>query len=228
MRLPEHANVERFDERREFERGALSAQLALDLGRTSMQFARVERVPRYADGERENDAEHSFMLGLVAPEIAEALQLPLDIGLVSRYASIHDLVELKTLDLPTFLFTEDQQLQKELDEQAALRTLLAELPAHTSRLLARYETQIDPEARFVRYIDKLLPVVVDVIGPGERVMAEDYGVANMGDLSRCHADLHARITAKFGGEFPEIDLAHRLLIELFEAKYAESVEAGLA
>lgn len=220
--------IELFCEQSEYERGVKAAQIALGLGRTSMLFARVERAPRYADGERENDAEHSFMLGLVAPEIAESLGLPLDIGLVSRYSTVHDLIEVKTRDMPTFLFTKDQHLQKELDEQAALRILMAELPTHTAELLARYEAQADPEARFVRYVDKLLPIVIDVIGAGERVMREDYGVHSLADLQRCHADLHARITEKFGGEFPELDLAHKLLSELFEAKFTESMEIGLA
>ena len=211
---------ERIDDARyEYHLGYQTAQIALDLGKTAMLFSRVERAPRYADGVRENDAEHSFMLALVAPEIAKALDLDLDIGLVSQFAVVHDLIEVKTGDVPTFLFTENSQLQKELNEQAALRELMDELPPHTAALLYKYEQQAEPESRFVRYIDKLLPVVIDIVGSGKRVMAEDYDVNGVEALKQCQAELHDRLVKKFGGEFPEIDLAHQLLCELFEATY---------
>lgn len=201
------------------ERGFRAAQISLDLGVVAMNFSRIERVPRYADGERENDAEHSYMLGLVAPEIAHAVRPELDSGLIAQFAMVHDLVELKTGDVATFLFSEAEQRSKGLDEMAALDSLLRELPPYTRQLLARYEIQNDPEARFVRYIDKLLPIVVDIIGAGERVMAEDYSVTNLEALQSCQADLHKRIVEKFGNEFPEIDLAHKLLCELFESRF---------
>lgn len=208
------------DERYEFERGREAAQISLDLGMIAMNFARIDRVPRYADNERENDVEHSYMLGLVAPEIAVALELPLDIGLISQYATVHDLIETKTGDIATFLFTESQQLQKELNEQAALRELSRELPPHTAQLLVSYETQLDAESRFVRYVDKLLPIVVDIVGSGTKVMEEDYGISTLEQLQACHLTLQKRLHERFGDEFPEITLAHQMLCELFENKFA--------
>jgi hypothetical protein len=47
-----------------------AANIALSLGKVAMEFARVRRVPRYGDGERESDVEHSYMLALIAPELA--------------------------------------------------------------------------------------------------------------------------------------------------------------
>lgn len=211
----------------EYEYGVKTAAIALSLGKTCMEFTGIERVPRYANGERENDAEHSFMLSLVAPELVEALDLPLDAGLVARYASVHDLIELKTGDVPTLLVTDDQQLQKELNEQAALRALVQELPPNTARLLARYEAQQDPESRFVRYVDKLLPIVIDILRAGTRVMQQDYHITTAEQLHECHQALHTRIVAKFGNEFPALDLAHELLIELFEQKFNNMQEIGL-
>lgn len=206
-------------DRQEFQRGFTAAQISLDLGKTAMYFSRVERVPRYADGERENDAEHSYMLALVAPELAHTLRLPLDRGLISQYAVVHDLVEIETSDYATFLYTEDEQIQKEINEYQALQRLYAQLPPHTAQLLRAYEAQADPESRFVRYVDKLLPIIVDVIGAGERVMREDYNVTTSEALQRAHEDLHRRIVAKFAGEFPDLDLAHELLCELFQSKF---------
>lgn len=213
-----------FEQETSHERGFKAAQISLDLGMVAMNFARIDRAPRYADGERENDAEHSYMLGLVAPEVADALKLDLDRGLIVQFAMVHDLVELKTGDIATFLFSESDQSSKELSEMAALDELLHELPPYTRQLLARYETQADPEARFVRYIDKLLPIVIDIIGAGERVMREDYGVDSLEALEQCQAELHKRIVAKFGGEFPELDLAHKLLCEMFEFRFEQQAE----
>ncbi len=201
------------------ERTRTIARLSLDLGQIAMSFARIDRVPRYHDGERESDAEHSYMLGLVAPELAHALRPELDRGLITQFAIVHDLVELKTGDVATFLFSENDQLGKEQTEAAALQSLLAELPTYTRQLLARYELQVDAEARFVRYVDKLLPIVVDILGEGERVMRQDYGITSLEALQAAQRQLHQRLVEKFGNEFPELDLAHELLCELFEGHY---------
>ncbi len=195
------------------------AQTSLELGKQAMYFSRIERVPRYADARRESDTEHSFMLALVAPELAVALSRNLDIGMVSQYAIVHDLVELKTNDVATFLFDDEEQKQKEYNEHVALTELLRELPPHTAHLLGRYESQTDSEARFVRYVDKLLPIVVDIIGAGQRVMREDYDVTTTDQLRECHQKLQDRLVRIFGEEFPEITLAHELLCELFETQF---------
>src|SRR5258708_12728587 len=42
----------------------------------------------------ENDAEHSFSLGLVAICLAPMIDAKLDLGLISQYALIHDLAEI--------------------------------------------------------------------------------------------------------------------------------------
>ena len=157
------------------------------------------------------------MLGLVAPEIAKALDLPLNIGLVAQYSLVHDLVELKTGDTPTFQLSEHQLLQKAQREREALAGLMSELPPYTAKLLYDYEQQSCPESRFVRYIDKLLPIIVDIIGAGERVMQEDYGVDSTTQLQQCHLALQKKVKNMFGEEFPDLQLAHQLLCELFEA-----------
>ena len=219
--------IEQNSTRYEYERGYKTAQYSLELGKIAMEFRQEKRVPRYADGERESNVEHSYMLGLVAPEIINAIDLPLDTGLCGLYAYAHDLIELETHDVPTFLFTEDQQLQKEINEQEVLRRLYERLPPVWSHIVAQYEHQADPEARFVRYVDKLLPIVVDTLGAGTKVMREDYGVTSIEALRKCHADLHARIVKKFGNEFPELDLAHQLLCELFQQTFENELAEGL-
>ena len=221
--------IERFYEATP-EREGLGRELsgvALQLGSLGADFARVYRAPRYSDSERESDAEHSYMLALVAPELANAIGLRLDLGKVTQFAIVHDLIELRTGDVPTFQLTHEELAAKELTEQAALEQLLAELPPHTSKLLADYEQQDTKEARFVRAVDKLLPLIVNAIGDGVRVMSEDYGVDSHTALMTAHDKLHSRIQQKFGEEFPEITMAHAILCELFETLYlAESSQTS--
>ena len=199
------------------------AALAQELGSVAMRFSDVMRVPRYENGKRESDVEHSYMLALVAPEIAAALELNLDLGRLSQYAVVHDLVELKTGDIATFKISDQELEQKASIEHDALSELYAELPPHTRTLLYDYEQQLDSESRFIKFIDKLLPLVVDILGDGIRIMVEDYEVQSLAQLKECHGQLETRWSQKFGEEFPDILLAHKILAKLFEAKFEASL-----
>jgi 5'-deoxynucleotidase YfbR-like HD superfamily hydrolase len=196
-----------------------TASIALELGSIAMRFARVERVPRYDEKTRESDVEHSYMLALVASELAHSLYPnELNSGKIMEYAIVHDLIELKTGDVATFQLDEETLLQKEATEHAALESLLAELPPHTRDLLYNYEQQADKEARFVRAVDKLLPIVVDILGSGHKVMREDYNVHQPSDLTQAHDGLQTRMADRFS-EFPQIVEDHSLLCELFEIDF---------
>lgn len=197
-----------------------TAAITLELGAVAIEFSRVERVPRYDETSRESDVEHSYMLALVASELAERL-FPgiLDSGLVSQFAIVHDLIELLTGDVATFHHTAEQMAAKQETEHAALARLMERLPAHTRELLYAYELQKAPEARFVKAVDKLLPVVVDILGPGQKVMNEDYNVHTSEELEVSHKQLHGRIARSFGLEFPQVTDAHALLCELFELEF---------
>lgn len=195
------------------------ASIATELGGLAMKFARVERIPRYDEKTRENDAEHSFMLSLVATELASELYgEEMNSGLITQYAMVHDLIEVKTGDVATFHYDANDMAAKHATEQAALEELLNELPPYTAQLLRDYEDQKTPESRFVKAVDKLLPVIVDILGCGKKVMKEDYGVTNIVDLKKSYLKLHNRIATSFA-EFPQIVEAHELLCELFAIEF---------
>jgi 5'-deoxynucleotidase YfbR-like HD superfamily hydrolase len=200
----------------EFQTNEPIASTILRLGDVAMRFARIDRVPRYADSAYESDAEHSFMLGLVATELAHRLYpTTLNSGKVTQYTMVHDLIELKTYDVATFLLNSEQLKEKERVEQEALPELLEELPPFISELLKAYEEQADVESRFVRAVDKALPVTVDILGDGITMMKEDYNVTSMEQLIESHANLCSRIATKYA-EFPEVVAAQRLLCDLLE------------
>lgn len=203
-----HMNVEtrRFTEKTDkisdsHERLLIAHRATVCLGEMAIRFADIERVPRYGE-RRENDAEHSFMLALVAPEVAAATRPELDRGLISQFATVHDLVELETGDVATFCLTEEELSFKERREQQALESLLSKLPPHTASILGRYEAQQEPEARFVRLLEKGLPLIVNSSGSGERVMREDFGIEDSQTLASTEENCAYRLR----GIFPEADL----------------------
>lgn len=195
----------------------------LNLTQVAIDMADVKRVPRYNKQSRENNAEHSYMLTLVAAEIARTHFPYLDDGLVSKFASVHDLPELETCDVATFHQTTEQANYKTFSEKLALQALRKRLPRYTFELLERYEAQIEPEARLVRFIDKLLPVAVDILGPGSMVMHEDYKVLTHHELDRGEQALRER----FARMFPEDSMTHlhaarTCLSELFALTFNEA------
>ncbi len=198
--------------------------VALKISMLTDNFSQVERMPRYSNGRRENDVEHSYMLAIVAPEMAKMLNLDLDLNLIRSFALTHDLLEVKVGDVATFDLTPAQLEEKERLEQAAKLELLDELPELTAESLEVYEQQDSREAVFVRMVDKLLPVAVDLTGDGVRVLREDYGINSHSELVSSHNTLHTRLLEKYGNDFPDLVAAHALLCELLEQKYLETVE----
>ena len=184
-----------------FEKLERAHEAAVRLGGMAIRFADIERVPRYGE-RRENDAEHSFMLALVAPEVAAAVRPELDRGLISQFATVHDLVELETGDVATFGLTEEELSLKEIREQQELESLLRKLPPYTASMLRRYEAQQEPEARFVRLLEKGLPLIVNSTGSGERVMREDFGIEDGQALASTEKNCASRLR----NIFPEADL----------------------
>lgn len=208
--------AKRFEQNPQLQESDTVAYTAAVLGKFAMQFSRVERSPRYHDSRRESDVEHSFMLALVAPELAALLELPLDRGLISQFSVAHDLIEVKTKDIRTLLLNEDQLHRKEELEKEALAQLLRELPPHTAHILARYEAQKEPEARFVRVVDKLLPIIVDILGEGMRVLRDDYDISSTEALHDAHEAVNERLDKQYGEEFPQIIKARRDLSRIAE------------
>jgi len=204
-------------------RGYRVARYALQASKIALETRDQLRVPRYNDGERENNAEHSYMLALMAPELADALGLELNKSQLAEFGVVHELIEIITGDVPTFLITEDEQRQKEQCEREVEALLHLKLPPYMRSVHKEYESQATPEARFVRYVDKLLPIIVDILGDGMRVMQQDYGVSSIEALRQAHEHLHARIVTMFGNEFPALDLAHKILCELFESQFEQEI-----
>jgi putative hydrolase of HD superfamily len=200
------------------ERAQQAHDYLLALGNVSVRFAQVERAPRYPDGDRETDVEHSFHLALSAIELAANYYPELDTGLITQFSLVHDLPELYTGDVWTFNISDEDRAKKELTEKAAIDQLLDELPPHVAQLLERYEAQQEPEARFVRFVDKILPAIINIMAGDANTFKEDYGINTVEQLN---AGREAR-TAKLQAMFPEFQFIH-LVRDLISKTSAEHV-----
>lgn len=199
--------------------------IALGVGRTAIDFAAVERVPRYSLEVRENDAEHSFMLSMLAIEFAtqyNASHQPntaIDVGKVAQYATVHDLIELETGDTPTFNLTSAEHAEKCANEAAAKEGLFQRLPPHLAFLAHRYEEQIDVESRFVKLIDKLLPIIVDIVsGTGAYVMQHDYHTHSAAQAATIHTKNQRRLESIFAEPWaqPFLEIRQSLAVMFIE------------
>lgn len=201
--------------------------VCLSLADLCIRYSGVERVPRYHEAHRENDAEHSLMVAVVAVELANSLRPELDRGIISQYATVHDFVEISVGDTPTYSLSDQELLDKHHLEQAALSSLLQTLPPYTAELLRSYEEQATPEARFVRAVDKLTPLLVDILGPGRMVMREEYGITCVAELITNKLRLDDSMVRRFGEDNPEIVELYQYLGELFTQTYLEDEASEL-
>lgn len=174
------------------------------LGEFAIGMAGIERAPRYPNGTHESDTDHTFHLALSAPELAKTLAPDLDPGLVSLFANVHDLPEYYSKDVWTFDITAEDLAKKKATEKLATERLLREAPPYTASLLERYEQQIEPEARFVRFIDKLLPSIIDAMAGEASTFKKDFNVNSIEELLAKRVVHIARLKEMFP-EFSDFD-----------------------
>lgn len=133
------------------------------------QMKTVLRETFIASGERrENDAEHSWHLTLMALVLAGHAKEPVDLGRVLTLLIVHDLVEIYAGDTPLHL-KDDQQAVRELEAADRLFPLLPSGQGEKIRAAwEEFEAHVTPEARFARSLDRLQPVLLEWMGDGER------------------------------------------------------------
>lgn len=127
-------------------------------------FSKVARVPRFED-RPENDVEHSYGLALICWYLAPKIAPELNMEKIFKYALAHDTVEIYAGD--TFVFAEAETLKsKSAREDAALEQLYKDWPdfAEMVDYAKGYKEKIDEEAKFVKAVDKILPLLVIELG----------------------------------------------------------------
>lgn len=142
--------AERFAQQREF-------IIAID------KLKGVERHTHLTDGSRrENSAEHSWHIGVMAMTLHEHSAVPVDPLHVIRLLLVHDIVEIDAGD--TYCYDEDGYADKEERERNAAVRLFGLLPDdQASQFLAlweEFEAMRTPAAMFANAVDRLQPFML--------------------------------------------------------------------
>ena len=128
----------------------------------------LRQSPLAAADRRENDAEHSWHLALMAAVLAEQADEKVDAGRVIELVITHDLVEIYAGD--TFLYDDEMAATQRERETAAAEKLFGLLPgdqaAWMRALWDEFEEGRTPEARFARAMDRLQPMLLNWMARG--------------------------------------------------------------
>ncbi|MEK7152377.1 MAG: HD domain-containing protein, partial [Patescibacteria group bacterium] len=92
-----------------------------------LPFYHIKRDMPLPIGERrrENDAEHSWSIAMLACSLAREIDPNLDVGKICQFAVAHDLVEVYAGDTSTFA-SEAKHASKAEREEKALQTITRE------------------------------------------------------------------------------------------------------
>ncbi|GII81247.1 hydrolase [Sphaerisporangium rufum] len=128
------------------------------------KLKRVLRRNTLMDGSRrENDAEHSWHLGMMAMVFGEYAPEGTDLDRVIAMLLVHDIVEIDAGD--TFIYDTLAVELQEKAERAAADRIFGLLPAGQTATLRglweEFEERRTPEARFAKALDRLAPMLAN-------------------------------------------------------------------
>ena len=148
----------------------------------SLEIDKVKNILRQTHlsghGRRENDAEHSWHMAVMAYLLKEHANEQVDISRVMLMCLIHDIVEIDAGD--TYAYdTDSQKSQKEREDRAKERifSLLPEdQKAEFISLFDEFEANETPEAKFAHAMDNLQPLMLNDSNDGADW--REHGVAS--------------------------------------------------
>lgn len=110
---------------------------------------------------RENSAEHSWHVALLALLLAEHANAPVDPLRVVKMLLVHDIVEIDAGDTPAYAIVDRAALQAR--EQAAAERLFGLLPADQAdefhQLWQEFEERDTSESKFANALDRFMPLL---------------------------------------------------------------------
>lgn len=110
---------------------------------------------------RENSAEHSWQVALLALTLEKYSPKTIEISRVVKMLLLHDIVEIDAGD--TILYDESGREAKEVEELNAARRIFGLLPKETGdeflKIWIEFETRESDEAVFAYSMDRLMPVI---------------------------------------------------------------------
>src|SRR5579875_837111 len=148
----------------------------------------VLRVSTLCDGSRrENSAEHSWHLALMATVLGQYAPPGADLTRVTTMVLLHDLVEIDAGDL--YVYADEAAHERQAAaERAAAERLFGLLPpgqgAALRALWFEFEERVTPDAIFARALDRLQPLLANYQASGRTWQAN--GITADQVLARVH------------------------------------------
>ena len=151
----------------------------------------VFRQTFLTDGSRkENDAEHSWHLAVMAVLLHEYAASDVDLSRVVKMVLVHDLVEIDAGD--TFVYDVEGRREQAHREQEAAERIFAILPADQAGeihgLWEEFEARQTPEAQFAASLDRVQPLLHNYFTQGATWRAHGVTVEMVRKRNRHVAD----------------------------------------
>ncbi|SDT86517.1 putative hydrolases of HD superfamily [Verrucomicrobium sp. GAS474] len=150
-------------------------------------------------GRRENSAEHSWHLAMLAVVLAEHSPVPLDLGKIVKMVLVHDIIEIDAGD--TFIYDTAGNASKAERELAAAARLFPLLPADQAAELRawwdEFEAGESAESKAAQALDRMAALLQNLHTEG--ITWREHGVTKAQVLER-----NAKIGKAFPGLWEEI------------------------
>lgn len=134
------------------------------------------RTKLFNSNRRENDAEHSWHLAMMAIVLAEHSNEPVDILKVVKMVLIHDIVEIDSGDI--FIYDTEMNHNNSEEERKASQRIFGMLPREQAEefiaLWEEFEANETAEAKFAKAVDRLEPLLQNSSNNGGTW--QEYGV----------------------------------------------------
>lgn len=172
----------------------------------------VERRTRITGGtRRENSAEHSWHLAVMALVLADHAPAGVDVGRVVAMLLVHDMVEVDAGD--TFVYDDAAHETKAARERQCADRLFGLLPPEQGAVLRalweEYEERVTADARFAAALDRLQPMLLNHATAG--AAWAEHGIT---------ADRVDAVNRRIGDGSPALwSLARRLIDDAVEAGF---------
>lgn len=133
------------------------------------KMTQILRRTMLIDGSRrENDAEHSWHIAVMALLFSEHVKIKPDIGRVVKMLVVHDLIEIYAGD--TFAFDVEANKSKEEKEAAAADKLFSQLPKEQGdeirSLWEEFDEMKTPDAVYASCMDRIQPFLHNTLTEG--------------------------------------------------------------
>jgi putative hydrolase of HD superfamily len=141
---------------------------------------------------RENDAEHSWHIAVMALLFEEYVSEPVDIGHVIKMCVVHDLIEIYAGD--TFAYDVKGNLDKAEREEKAADKLFALLPkeqgAYIRTLWEEFDAMETADSKYAACLDRLQPFF-------HNTLTEGHTWVESGTTNRAAVEKRMSIVKKF-------------------------------